>query len=220
MKNKKMIKLSIFIMIIITIILVIFYVKDNRLDDGEKLFRYQFVLYNNKKSLDNIKYLTVNIEEDNDVIYLNDKNIIKKLKKETGIFLFCYPQSNSCRNVVNVLSELNISSGICKYYYNAYRIRDEKYIDNDGKIITIKKSYDPYDEILSILGDNAEEYYGLDDSNIKRLYFPTVLFVKNGKIKYMHSGTIDTAKEEKTLTKKEKNELKEIYLKGINKINK
>ena len=183
MKNKKMIILSIFLMVIITMILVIFYVKNNRLADGEKLFRNQFTLYNNKKSLNKVKYITVDIEEDNNVEYLNDSNVIKKMKKETGIFLFCYPQSNDCRNVVNVLSDIDIGSNIGKYYYNAYRIRDEKYIGTDGEILTIKDAYEPYDEILTLLGDKAEEYYGLGDSNVKRLYFPTVIFVKNGNIK-------------------------------------
>ena len=58
----------------------------------------------------------------------------------------------------------------------------------------------------------------MEDDNSKRLYFPTVLFVKNGKIVYMHSGTVDGNMVSKVLSKSDIKELKGIYKKGFEKL--
>ena len=43
-----------------------------------------------------------------------------------------------------------------------------------------------------MLGDYASVYEGLEDDSIKRLYYPTVVFVKNGNIIGVHTGTVDS----------------------------
>ena len=65
----------------------------------------------------------------------------------------------------------------------------------------------------------ADSYQGLKDNSIKRLYFPTVVFVKNGKIVDIHVSTLPShTKERKKLTEKQSKELEQIYEKAINKI--
>ena len=53
---------------------------------------------------------------------------------------------------------------------------------------------------------------GLNDDTIKRLYFPTVIFVKDGKVIGSHSGTVASQTDPSiALNESEHNELKKIY---------
>ena len=73
-----------------------------------------------------------------------------------------------------------------------------------------------WDEILK---DELGSYEGLEDESIKRLYFPTVVFVKQGKIEKVHIGTLDSQKDPyKGLNEKQKKQLKNIFIKNIKKI--
>ena len=52
--------------------------------------------------------------------------------------------------------------------------------------------------------------------NIKRLYFPTVVFIKDGKILNIHIGTLEEQTDPYTpLTEKQKDTLKNIYKTNI-----
>ena len=69
-------------------------------------------------------------------------------------------------------------------------------------------------KILELLKDHTSVYDGLEDESIKRLYFPTVVFVKNGKIVGFHEGTVESQESASTyLTKEQQNELKDILSK-------
>ena len=111
-------------------------------------------------------------------------------------------------------------TGIDKiYYYNALNIRDTKHLDDDGKVVVDKKGTKSYKRILELLGDKADVYDGLEDESIKRLYFPTVVFVRNGQVLSIHSSTVESQKDpSKKLTKKQTKELKEIYVQGLNEV--
>ena len=146
----------------------------------------------------------------------------KKIYKLIGIILFIvvilnifYIKSNysrsSLKSLFSALRKNNINN---LYYYNAYESRDEKTVSEDGSISTIRKGSKTYYKMLALLGDKADTYLGLNDASIKRLYFPTVVVVKNGKIIGYHSGTVSTNTDEfKNLTNKQSKELENIYSK-------
>lgn len=211
--NKRIIKILMGIMLVIIVILLTIDVSINRLTDDEINFKWEYERFNEKKNLSNVKYITVNVKENNNVIYLDSKSTIDFLRNKTGVLLFGYPESNYTRNAVNVLLDMTDED---IYYYNAYEIRDEK-AKVDDEIITKKEGTKDYYKILELIGDNAEAYEEIGDGS-KRLYFPTILFVKNGKIKYMHSGTVDGNIVTKVLSDKDKKELKKIYKKGFKSI--
>jgi hypothetical protein len=73
---------------------------------------------------------------------------------------------------------------------------------------------DEYYELLGKLGAAfTREYTGLNNPSIRRIYLPTVVFVKDGKILGAHTATVDSQKDPYTeLTKKQKDELKRIYI--------
>ncbi len=217
--NNKIIYLIVFLLIITTILSSIT-ISKNKLTKDEKYFKREYEKYNNKKDLSGNKYINVNIVENNGVKYLSGKETVDFMKNKTGIIYFGYPQCSWCRSAVEVLLDAKNEMGIDKlYYYNDYGARDEKYLGSDGEILTLRNGSDEYYEILKLLGDKAEVYEGLNDESIKRLYFPTVLFIKNGEIKKMHVSTVESNKSEnEKLSNKEYNELKRIYIDGIKKI--
>lgn len=218
--NKKNIKILMSLMIIVIVILNIFYISNNKVTKDEKKFKWEYERFNNRKNNDKKKYVSVNIENKNKVVSLSEKETVKLLEKGSGVIYFGYPECPWCRNMIEPLISAIEESGLTNfYYYNAYESRDEKSLDEDGNVITSKNGTKSYNRILELLGDKASVYEGLNDNSIKRLYFPTVVFVKEGKIKDIHVSTIDEQEDPyKKLTKKQQSKLKNIYLKSIKKI--
>ena len=216
MKNK-LIKILIIVLIVIIVILSIFTVKNN----DEKRFKQEYEKYNDIKNTNaNKKYISLEIPLQNGVKYITSKEAIKILKKQTGIIYFGYPQCPWCRSIIEVLLETLKEENInTLYYYNALAIRDEKILKNN-EVITAKEGTDDYYEILDLLGEKADTYEGLNDSKIKRLYFPTVVFVNNGKIEEIHTSSVASQTDPyKKLDKKQQKELKKIYKSAIQKMN-
>ena len=72
---------------------------------------------------------------------------------------------------------------------------------------------------IAVRYPRGEAYDGLEDESIKRLYFPTVVFVLEGEVVGIHIDTIESQKDPRVpLTEKQKNELINIYVNNINKL--
>lgn len=219
--KKNGIKLLIIFLIILICIITFITVKKNRVTKDEKSFKKEYERYNGYTNPgSDKKYFDVNIEEKNGIKYLDDDEVIDMLQNKTGIIYFGFPTCPWCRSMIEVLLDAKDSTNQKNiYYYNALDIRDEKVLE-DGKVKTTKKGKKNYYKILDILGDKASVYEGLEDDSIKRLYFPTVVFVRNGKIVGIHISTVDSQEDPyKKLNKKQKAELKKIYTMGIAKMN-
>ena len=216
--NKKII--LIFILILIVLIVVASIIKNNSVTSDEKKFKQEYEIYNNKKNKESGKvYPKVDIPKKNKVVYATSKQVKNLLTDGTGIIYFGFPECPWCRSMISTFLETTKEKEEKVYYYNAYSIRDEKSLDKDGNIVVKKEGTNTYKEILKLLGDNASVYEGLEDDSIKRLYFPTVVFVKNGEIVDIHVSTVESQKDPyKKLNKKQIEELEKIYKKGIKKL--
>ena len=183
-------------------------------------FKTEYESLNGKKNKNNKEYVHVEINKNNPFVYASFDEVIDTLKNGTGVIYFGFPECPWCRNMVSVLLDAANEMGIDKiYYFNALEMRDIKSLNEDGSIKIDKAGTDEYYELVSALGDSIGAYEGLNDDSIKRLYFPTVVFVKNGKILSSHIGTLDSQTDPyKTLSSSQKNELKDIYMSGINKV--
>lgn len=164
-------------------------------------------------------YVSMKVPSQNKMVYSSKEEVLSLLEKGTGIVYFGFPSCPWCRNAVPVLIESAKEENVDKiYYYNALEDRNTLSL-KDGKIETKKEGTDFYKKLLEKLGDKASVYEGLEDESIKRLYFPTVVFVKDGEIQTLHESTVDGQKDpSKALTSKQREELKEIYVKGITSI--
>lgn len=184
----------------------------------EEKFKKEYESFNGKKREGkDYKNMDVVIPSDNHVLYASEKQILDILENGTGIIYFGFPDCPWCRNLVPVLIDTAKEEGIDTiYYYNAKEDRDEKKLV-DGKIEETKKGSSFYVNLMEKLGDKASKYDGLDDENIKRLYFPTVLFVKEGEIVLLHEGTIPSQLDPLVkLNQEQETELREILIDGMN----
>lgn len=158
-------------------------------------------------------YLKVNIDVKNPVKYAEYEEVKEIITNGTGVIYFGFPECPWCRNAVPVLLESAKNTGLDTiYYFNALSIRDKKHLDDNGEIIVDDEGTKEYKELVKLLYEHLDVYEGLNDDSIKRLYFPSVLFVKDGKIIGFHSGTVESQEDPSIgLTEKQKEELKEIY---------
>lgn len=207
--------------LIVAILILITYKNQTRYTKDEIKFKKEYESINNKKTEGSKKKaLSITIPKDSNIKYIDSKEVIEILKNKTGVIYFGFPECPWCRNAIPVL----INAAKCEcieqiYYFNALSIRDIKHLDDNGKIITDKKGTKDYYEIVKLLGDKLSSYDGLNDQSIKRLYFPTVVFVRNGEIVDIHSSTVESQTDPYIeLAKAQKSELQEIYEKGIRKM--
>lgn len=190
----------------------LFLKEKDTISSDEKKFKKEYEAVNgvvNEKN--NKEALSLNIPEDNNIEYITADDVIKKLQEGTSVIYFGFPECPWCRNLVPVLLDAAKDYNRTVYYFNALSIRDTKHLDDDGNIVTDKDGTKEYQKIVDLLKDYLGEYEGLNDSSIKRLYFPTVAFVKDGKIVDVHIGVVESQKDPyKGLTKKQRSELEDI----------
>lgn len=184
---------------------------------GEK-FKKEYESLNGEKSESGKTYLDVSISKSDKIVYA-DYDKVFEILDGTGVIYFGFPQCPWCRNSVPILLDVIENSSIDKLYYlNNYTDRDTKVLKDD-KVVTEKEGTSNYKKLLKKLGKRASVYDGLNDENIRRLYFPTVIVVKNGEITDYIEGTVESQTDPyKALTKKQKQELKNKYKKAINKL--
>lgn len=213
MKNGVKIGLSLVALVIAFITLI--YLKPESMASR---FKLEYEALNGQKSDSDKKYTEVHINNDNKIVYADYSTVFDVLDS-TGIIYFGFPECPWCRNAVPVLLEAAKESGVEQIYYLNNRDDRDTKILKDGKVITEKEGTSKYKKLLEKLGDKVSSYDGLEDENIKRLYYPTAIFVKDGEITDYIEGTVESQQDPyKQLTKKQKQELKEKYQKAISKL--
>lgn len=168
----------------------------------------------NGKTINEIKYHDVTINEENIVIYSNYEEIFNILEEGTGIIFFGTPESQLCRGMVSILLESLDSVGVDKLYYlNNSDDRNILSLSENGNVVVEKEASPNYSKLLDILKDEASVYEGMNNSEIKRLYYPTVVFVKDGNIVDVVVGTVKSHTDQNLeLSYEQKEELAALYM--------
>ncbi len=221
--KKRFLILLIVILICILFPLVYYIINITRATDSininlssldSKTFKYEYESLND--TLDEngeYKYIPISIAENNKFKYVSYEKLTSIIEGKTGVIYLGFPECPWCRRVLPILSascEKYKFDSI--YYYNALDIRDEKHLNSSGEIVEDKAGDEKYYKLISLLKDYIGEYKGLNDSSIKRIYFPTIIFVKDGVILGVQISATDSytnAKEE--MTSSQKNELEQIF---------
>jgi len=221
-------KIKVFLLCVVAVVssIVIYNVFGNEqkeeinITEDEKKFKEEYEALNNTKDSRGKEYLSIDIDENNGVIYASFEELKELLTEGTGVVYFGYPECPWCRTAVPMLLQAASNTGLENiYYFNAKEIRDVKELDKNGKVVTKKEGTKEYYELLEILGDHFWAYDGLEDESIKRLYFPTVVFILDGEVVGIHIDTIESQKDPRVpLTDEQKNELINIYINNINKL--
>ena len=209
MKNKKLTIGLILILILITGLVTTYILIQNSKDSYK--FKKEYESYNNKSweyEGKKGKYLNIEINKDNPIIYLNDENIVKELKEGDKIIYFGFPDCNWCRSAVPVLLKSAEENGVEKiYYYDFGEVREafEKNKNNEKAKI--------YQQIIEVLDSNITSTFESGaKKGEKRLSAPTVVLMKDGKVSSFHYRTVESHQNyNKNLTTEEYNELYKIY---------
>lgn len=186
--------------------------------DGLK-FKEEYEALNGQKNSNDKEYLSMSIDANNPIVYVSNDELMDVLD-DSGIVYFGYPECPWCRNAVPVLLEAAKALQVEKiYYYNAQPYRDTLTLNEDGKIKEEKAKDPEYQKIYDKLYDSLSVYDGLNDETIKRLYFPTVFFIKDGEVIGMHESTVDLQTDPYTpMSEEAHQELYDIYAENIKQV--
>jgi len=121
---------------------------------------------------------------------LEAHEVISKLETGTGIINLGFPICPWCREIIPHLIELAKRENVPLYYMNIQAIRDVMELNESGEIITATEGTPEYHRMVEILHDWLWEYAGLEAPEIKRIYVPTTIFVRDGEILYVHIATL------------------------------
>lgn len=186
--------------------------------DAEK-FKQEYEELNGLTNESSIKYKELTISSENPIVYA-DYDKVFEILEGTGVIYFGFPECPWCRTTVPVLLEAAEEIGLEEIYYlNNLESRDIKKLV-DGELVTEKEAANEYHQLLEKLGiEFTEEYKGLNDESIRRLYFPTVVVVKDGVIIESISGSVDSQENPYVaLTDEQTKELKDNYKNAIDKL--
>lgn len=158
--------------------------RDNEVAFDALKFQAEYEDYNGRINEGNQKtYLSMDLPNYGPIKYSSYDEIFDILENGTGVIYFGFPTCPWCRNLVPTLIDSAIKAKIEKIYYlNILDDRDLKELNEKGKVETTRKGTEDYTKLVEKLYDFLPVYSGLEDETIKRIYMPTVVFVKDGKV--------------------------------------
>lgn len=156
---------------------------------------------NDQTNKSNQTYPTVFLTNENPFVKKTEEEIIEILEKGTGIIYFGFASCPWCRTLMPILEtnakELNIDR---VYYLDVQNIRDILELDDSNKPIVKEEGSKGYYKIIQLLDEFLTPYTLTDkenkkiDTGEKRLFAPTIVSVKDGKVMSVHVGTIKSQK--------------------------
>ena len=214
-KKNKIILIAIILICILIVGFCIFAILNNNENksDAEK-FRNEYTKLNNKTNeFNNLEYVHVSLSKSNTFKYIDEEKAVQLMKEDTGIIYFGFPECPWCRSLVTTLGSVSEKVNETIYYLNVKDIRST-YAIEDNSLKKTKEGTTGYYKILDVLDSKLEDYYLTDsegnkfDTEEKRLYAPTLISFKDGKITDFHVGTVDS--QESGYDKLNEEQLKEL----------
>ncbi|MCI6266044.1 MAG: thioredoxin family protein [Erysipelotrichaceae bacterium] len=142
---------------------------------------------------------TIEISEDNPMIYAEATDIVQMMKdKKSFVVYFGFSDCPWCRSAVPTLIEVASDLGLDTIYYvDVKEIRDTMKIDESGNVVTETKGTDSYYDLLEAF-DNVLSNYTLIDQDgneistgEKRIYAPNIISVVDGVATELTDGISD-----------------------------
>lgn len=222
MKQKNL--LMIIVSVLLAVLASIAFLNIAHIESDAIKFKIEYENLNGKETSYGTTYKKLTISEINPIKYSNYDEILDILKNKTGIIYFGFPECPWCRNAVPVLIDVAKDNNIENIYYlniknerDSYIVEDNKLVyttDENGKEIKGTKGYF---KLLDALDEYLNDYTIVYEDKTyevgeKRLYAPTFVFVKDGKVVGLHVSTVESHTDSsKNLTKKQYNELYGIF---------
>lgn len=218
--KKNIVIITSLIIVIAVMALVLVFMKTDKptinYTEDEIKFKTDYETLNGTELAENYILKTIDIESDNNVKYISDKDIIDKLTKGTNIIYFGWEDCNWCRSIVPTLvSTVKESEIDTLYYYNFKDLRTSYENNTDKEKVKI------YEQILSIIGSDITSQFNEESnrSGEKKILAPTVVFIKDGKYVGLHVKSVDShLNSTDELSTEQLKELKNIYKNNISKL--
>lgn len=182
-------------------------------------FKKEYEQYNLAKTDEEKKLISIDIPENNPIVYKTAKEIEEILNTEDAIIYFGYSICPWSRNVIKPMLDASRDLSIANIYYLDIKdIRDEYEFVGTVTPKKVKEGTDAYYNIVNFFGEKLEKYYVKDSygnlygTGVRRINSPTVVTIKNKKITGMHEKTIEKQTDPyQELTSLEEKELYDIY---------
>lgn len=207
----------------VLILLSCFKFKNDALFTDSVQFKNEYEKFNGVEVYGN-KYQKLDLSANNPIKYSNYDEILDIIENKTGIIYLGFPECPWCRTIIPVLFDVVKDNKINKIYYLNIKDERDSYVVEDGKLVyemdengNEKKGTEGYFKLLEALDEHLTDYtiFYEDkeyETGEKRIYAPTVIFVKNGKIIGIHVSSIDSQTNGfNKLSLKEEEELYSIY---------
>lgn len=201
--------------------------------EDEKKFQSEYEALNGTANDSGIFNKTLDVMEDNNVVYLSLSEAEEMLEKGSGVIYFGFASCPWCRNLLpNLLQAVKDTKLETLYYVNLLDedgndIRSKYVLNEKGKVKKEKDGSIEYYNILALLSEHLSDYVLLKENGKtvstpeKRLSAPTVVSVKDGNILDLYEITIEmTDKDQgasKVVTKEDEKNALEAYKELIKK---
>lgn len=159
---------------------------------------------------------TIEIENDNNVVYVSDNEILDLLNSGTNVIYMGWAECNWCRTMLPILLDVLKSNNIDKLYYYDFKSLRNAYENKDEEKSVI------YEKIIEIIGKDIETVFDENSPRVdeKKILAPTVLFIKDGNYVGLHFKTLDShEKASDELNDNQVKELRKIYQGYVDMIN-
>lgn len=194
--NKRIILIVAIILIIVAATIGIIYIASNDKEEQDIAstdaikFKQEYEALNGQKKSDGVsEHMSIDIESDNPIKYIDEDEVINILNNGTGVIYFGMPDCPWCRNAIPVLIDAAKERGLNDiYYFNPKQIRQ----DNTEKYQQIVEKLKDYLQIDTTTQDEENPDFNV---NKKRVYVPDVFFVKDGKVIGHNFKTVDSHKD-------------------------
>lgn len=188
-------------------------------------FKEEYEALNNVEKYGKV-YKELTIAKDNQVDILTEEETIKLLESGTGILYLGFPECPWCRSMLPVLLQTMNNMNIDKLYYlNILDLRSTFELNEKNKAVVTREGSEDYYKMLELMDDYLDDYYLTTESGKKvntkekRIYAPTIVAIKDGKIKGIHVSTVDSQTDPyESLTKEQEEELSNIFIDLINEV--
>lgn len=168
--------------------------------------------------------IKLNIDKDNPIEYTDYDKLLEIIENGTGIIYLGFPECPWCRNALPVLFDVAKENEVDTIYYMNILNERDSFVIEDGKLVYAvdedgneKKGTEGYHKLLKALDKHLTDYIVSFEgkeykTGEKRIYAPSVIFVRDGKVLGIHVSTVDSQENPKEqLTDKQYDELYGIY---------
>lgn len=199
-------------------------IKETEISEGTKMFKQEYESLNGTKTSSDKDYLNVTIDESIVIQPKSDEEIVDILNNGTGVVYFGFDTCSWCRSMIETLLESVKTSKVVNFYYVDVKDIRSSFEVKKKKLVNTKEGTESYYKILEKLDDYLTDYKIEDNkkeynTKEKRLYAPTVVTFKDGKIVGFHQNTVDSQEDPYLgLSEQEKSDLKSIYDEMLSKL--